>query len=161
MSARRNGIRQRGSGLLGVTALAAGILAMGPACAENGGAGMKEQAVRDAFAAQLAAMTAGDTRALGAMLDEHFVLTHLTGYRQPKAEWLAQMREGRFIYHSMTSTRVSVEWDNARLRLTGDTQTDSTVSGMRRPGGWRLRMTQDYERRDGHWIALNCETSIW
>lgn len=25
----------------------------------------------------------------------------MTGYVQPKAEWLAQMRQGRFVYHSI------------------------------------------------------------
>jgi hypothetical protein len=105
---------------------------------------MSEQGVRDAFTAQLGAMVSGDTTAISGMLDDGFVLTHLTGYRQPKDEWLAQMREnGKY------------------ARLTAQTQTDSTVSGTRRQGGWRLQMVQDYAWRDGKWIALNCVTSIW
>ncbi|WP_460111598.1 nuclear transport factor 2 family protein [Streptomyces sp. YKOK-J1] len=30
-----------------------------------------------------------------------FTLTHMTGYVQPKAAQLAQMRPGRFVYHSI------------------------------------------------------------
>lgn len=106
-------------------------------------------------------MVAGDTQALGTMLDEEFILTHITGLRQPKEGWLAQMRQGRFIYHSMEERSVTVELNSGRARLVGDTQTDSAVSGSRRSNGWRLRMAQDYEWRDGRWIALNCVTSLW
>jgi hypothetical protein len=122
---------------------------------------MSEQGVRDAFTAQLGAMVSGDTTAISGMLDDGFVLTHLTGYRQPKDEWLAQMREGRFIYHRMDEVSVAVEMNGKYARLTAQTQTDSTVSGTRRQGGWRLQMVQDYAWRDGKWIALNCVTSIW
>ncbi len=148
-------------GLIAVSMFIFGMLGAGAAQARSGDTNMTEKAVRDAFTAQLAAMVAGDTEALGAMLDESFVLTHLTGYRQPKQEWLAQMREGRFIYHGMEAHAVTISLNGSRARLTGDTQTDSTVSGSRRQGGWRLRMVQDYERRDGRSIVLRCVTSIW
>ncbi|RYZ77793.1 MAG: DUF4440 domain-containing protein, partial [Proteobacteria bacterium] len=94
-------------------------------------------------------MISGSSKSL--MLDDSFVLTHLTGYRQPKQEWISQMREGRFIYHRMEAHAVTVSLNGSRARLTGDTHTDSTVSGSRRQGGWRLRMVQDYEWSDGQW----------
>lgn len=149
---------------LGLIAISMSLLCMVgsiAAQARSGDTNMTEKAVRDAFTAQLAAMVAGDTEALGAMLDESFVLTHLTGYRQPKQEWISQMREGRFIYHRMEAHAVTVSLNGSRARLTGDTHTDSTASGSRRPGGWRLRMVQDYEWRDGQWTVLRCVTSIW
>lgn len=52
--------------------------------------------VIEAYRAHLQAMTDGDTEALDDMLDDGFALTHITGYEQPKTEWLSQMRAGRF-----------------------------------------------------------------
>ena len=54
--------------------------------------------IRDAvlagYAAEREAMVAGDAEALGALLARDFTLVHITGYRQPKAEWLADVRSG-------------------------------------------------------------------
>jgi hypothetical protein len=52
--------------------------------------------ILDNYRAQLRAMVDGDTEVLGELLTEDFSLTHMTGYVQPKQEWLAQMRAGQF-----------------------------------------------------------------
>jgi ketosteroid isomerase-like protein len=69
--------------------------------------------VRDAvlagYADQRRAMVAGDAEALGELLAGDFTLVHMTGYRQPRAEWLADVRSGAMTYHSMEDVDVSVE----------------------------------------------------
>lgn len=142
---------------LGLTALTFAPIALSPAEAST----ISEQEVKKAFSTQLAAMVTGDVDALELMLDKTFFLTHITGYRQPKQEWLGQMRQGQFIYHRMEEISVTVEMNGARARLVADTQTDSTVSGWRRAGGWRLRLAQNYEWRDSRWVAQDCVTSLW
>jgi len=52
-------------------------------------------AVRANYEAQRRAMVAGDADALGALLADGFTLTHMTGYPQPMAEWLADVRSVR------------------------------------------------------------------
>jgi hypothetical protein len=42
-------------------------------------------------------MTSSDTGALDELLADDFALTHLTGYAQPKNEWLAQLRAGQLV----------------------------------------------------------------
>jgi hypothetical protein len=39
-------------------------------------------------------MSSSDTGALGELLADDFALTHLSGYAQPKNEWLTQLRAG-------------------------------------------------------------------
>ncbi|MFD7117839.1 hypothetical protein ACFWAA_12405 [Streptomyces sp. NPDC059922] len=49
-------------------------------------------------------MVEGDTPSLDDLLDEGLTLTHMTGYVQPTAEWLAEMRPGS------SSTTPSARW---------------------------------------------------
>lgn len=113
----KNVIHRRSPWLRTLAALSTGALlpiATSQAWADERGAGMTEQGVRKAFTAQFAAMVSGNTQVLGEMLDEGFILTHITGHRQPKEEWLAQIRQGRFIYHDMQERVVTVDLNGAR-----------------------------------------------
>ncbi|MGW7528018.1 nuclear transport factor 2 family protein [Streptomyces sp. NPDC054783] len=47
--------------------------------------------------AYLQAMAEGDTEVLDALLDAEFTLTHMTGYVQPRTEWLSQLRAGQSV----------------------------------------------------------------
>lgn len=90
--------------------------------------------------AQLDAMRAGDTAALDSLLTEDFTLTHMTGYQQAKQEWLDEMADGLFIYHSIELVSLTVEGDV----ITARTITDATVYGGR--GTWRLQLKQRFAR---------------
>ncbi len=122
-----------------------------------------EQSTRDkvitAFRAQLQAMVDGDTDALDALLDPGFTLTHITGYEQPKAEWLSQMRAGQFAYHRVEEVDVTVEVASATARVLGRFVTDATVHGTR--ADWRLKLTMDYAREHGKWTALRSAATTW
>ncbi|MER5220614.1 nuclear transport factor 2 family protein [Streptomyces flaveus] len=113
--------------------------------------------VLDAFRAQLRALTDGDTDALDDLLADGSTLTHMTGYVQPKQEWLAQIREGRFDYHSIVDLDVEVDGDTARM--VGRTVTDATVYGTR--ADWRLQLTVDYAYENDAWIVVGSAASTW
>lgn len=105
-------------------------------------------------------MTAGDTDALDDLLDDDFTLSHITGYVQPKAEWLAQMPAGQFIYHAVQHKSATVDGTNMRVRLVGRIVTDATVYGTR--ATWRLKLTMDYIRAGDDRIALNAvAATLW
>ncbi|MDO0917301.1 nuclear transport factor 2 family protein [Streptomyces sp. DT2A-34] len=80
-----------------------------------------------AYRAHLQAMADGDTDALDDLLDDGFTLTHITGYQQPKAEWLSQMRAGQFVYHSVIEKNVTVDVQGDAARLVGRIVTEATV----------------------------------
>jgi ketosteroid isomerase-like protein len=115
--------------------------------------------VIDAYRAHLRAMTEGDTDALDDMLDDDFTLTHITGYRQPKAEWLSQMRAGQFVYHGVEERNVTVDVEGDKARLVGRIVTDATVYGTH--ADWRLQLTMDYAREGDNWIALRSVARTW
>ena len=117
------------------------------------------EAVVRAYRAHLRAMTDGDTAALDAGLDDGFTLTHMTGYVQPKAEWLAEMRAGQFVYHDAKERSTTVEVDGESARLVGRIITDATVYGTR--ASWRLQLTMEYARRNDTWAALRSVATTW
>ncbi|MFF4349756.1 nuclear transport factor 2 family protein [Streptomyces sp. NPDC001530] len=120
--------------------------------------GAQEEVVK-AYRAHLEAMTDGDTEALDDMLDNGFTLTHVTGYVQPKAEWPAQMRAGRFVYHGVAEKEVAVEVAGDAARFVGRIVTDATVYGAH--ANWRLQLAMDYAREDDTWTALRSVATTW
>ena len=115
--------------------------------------------VVEAFRAQLRAMTEGDTESLDALLDDGFTLTHITGYPQPKDEWLSQMRAGQFVYHGIEEKKVTVDVEGDTARLVGRIVTDATVYGTH--ADWPLQLTTDYARENGTWTALRSVATTW
>jgi hypothetical protein len=116
--------------------------------------------LQEAHRAYLDAMLEGDTATLDDLLAENFTLTHMTGYVQPKADWLAQIRQGRFLYHSIEEKDTTYDVDDdGTARLTVRTVTDATVHGTR--AGWRLRLATDYARHNDVWGAQRTVATTW
>lgn len=107
---------------------------------------------------QLDAMGRGDTAALDGLLGDRFTLTHITGYRQPKAEWLTEMRAGQFRYHRIEQRTVSVSVAGDTATLLGRFVVDATVYGSR--SRWRLQLAQTYQR-NGNWTATDSVATTW
>ncbi|WP_328979847.1 nuclear transport factor 2 family protein [Streptomyces canus] len=112
-----------------------------------------------AYRAHLRAMTDGDTDALDDLLDSGFTLTHITGYQQPKAEWLSQMRAGQFVYHSVIEKSVTVDAEGDTARLVGRIVTEATVYGTH--ADWPLQFTMDWARSGETWTALRSVATTW
>ena len=119
--------------------------------------------IRDAvlanYAAQCQAMVAGDADALGALLAEDFTLVHMTGYRQPKAEWLADVRSGQMTYHSVADVEVTVDVSGGSPVLHARTRTEATIWGGH--GVWPLRLRITYRQQGGAWVAAGSVASTW
>lgn len=115
--------------------------------------------VTTAFRAYLQAMLDGDTDALDNLLADGCTLTHITGYVQPKDEWLSQMRAGQFLYHGIEEKRVTVEVEGDTAHVSGRFITDATVYGTR--ANWRLQMTMDYAHVNDTWSVVRSAASTW
>ncbi|MEE1765239.1 nuclear transport factor 2 family protein [Streptomyces sp. SP18BB07] len=112
-----------------------------------------------AYRAHLRAMADGDTDSLDDLLDDGFTLTHITGYQQPKAEWLSQMRAGQFVYHSVIEKNVTVDVEGDTARLVGRIVTEATVYGTH--ADWPLQFTMDWARGGETWTALRSVATTW
>ncbi|WP_129777309.1 nuclear transport factor 2 family protein [Peristeroidobacter soli] len=92
------------------------------------------------------------TDRLSAMLDEGFVLTYMTSYRQRKMEWLSAIDSGRMRYHSAREESVRIDSQGDRAVLVGRSIVTATIYGVR--STWNLQLTVQYERRSGGWSAM-------
>ena len=121
----------------------------------------REEQLRDAWQQFADAMELNDADALGALLDEDFTLGHMTGYRQPRAEWIGDIAKGDTAYHSVRTVELVVEDADADTPVvTARTETDVTIGGER--GSWRTAFTVRYRRAaDGAWTAVSAEGSSW
>ena len=106
-----------------------------------------------------AAMTAADAEALGGLLGEGYVLTHMTGYRQPRAEWIADVSSLAMQYHGMTDQQIEIEAAEDHAVIDARTLTDATIWGSR--GTWRLCLRSRVERRGAGWVFAQTVASTW
>ena len=74
--------------------------------------------VADAYRRQLDAMVTGDVDILNGLLADDYTARHITGYEQPKAEWLAQIRDGHFVYHRIDQQCLDIRVDGDAATLT-------------------------------------------
>jgi hypothetical protein len=80
------------------------------------------------------AMVDSNTVGIAALTTDDFVLVHLTGYQQPRAEWFDVVESGEFDYHRITPDpgSISIDVDGASAAMKGRGGFDATIYGTLR-----------------------------
>ncbi|WP_425860889.1 nuclear transport factor 2 family protein [Arthrobacter sp. TWP1-1] len=115
--------------------------------------------IRAVFEDECEAMVRGDSDALNELLTYEFTLTHMTGYVQPKDEWMDDVRTHQMQYHSMGQVDLVADLDAGAPVLTARTITDATIWGGR--GTWQLQLRSWFENIDGEWLISRTVASVW
>ena len=105
-------------------------------------------------------MISKDTAALGKLLDDDFVLVHMTGMRQPKKEYLKTISNGTLNYFSCEDSEINTYIQGKKARLTGKSKVNAAVFG----GGrniWRLQLDIDLISKDGYWLITEIRASTY
>lgn len=108
--------------------------------------------ILSAYRAMYRAMLDGRTDRLDALLDDQYWLTHITGYRQPKREWLSAIDSGEMRYHSAQERSVTIDVSGDTAVLVGRSLVTATIYGAR--GTWNLQLTTNYARMNDKWMAM-------
>ena len=106
------------------------------------------------------AMIAKDIPALSAVLDDSFVLVHMTGMRQPKAAFLKAGANGTLNYASAEHDSMDVTISGDRATLIGKSRVHAAVFG----GGWHTwRLEQDLQlvKKWDHWLITLAEAGTY
>jgi len=112
-----------------------------------------------AYRTMHAAMVDGDTEVLQASLSPDFTLAHMTGYVQPRDEWLQHIQSGQMRYFASTEDSVSVTVEAKSARLRGQNRVRADIWGAR--GTWPLQLDIDFELRDGVWLMTQARASTY
>lgn len=104
-------------------------------------------------------MIARDISSMNKILDEHYTLTHMTGYVQPKSEWFDEVQKESMKYYSAKEVSHSVKINGDKADVTVQNLVDARIWGSRNI--WRLQQNMQMEKRNGKWIIIKSAASTF
>jgi hypothetical protein len=105
-------------------------------------------------------MLAADTRSLKPLLADGFALVHITGYAQPRDEWLAHIDNGRMRYFSAEEAEMPViKVDSHTATLRGRNRVKASIWGAQ--GTWPLQLDIDFALVDGRWLMRHARATTY
>ena len=99
------------------------------------------------------AMTEADTDTMRQIVSEDMTFTHMSGRRQTREEYFADVADGSLRYYTIGMEKPVVKVDGDKATVTYTSVLNADAYGAR--GTFRIQGTHRYERRDGAWIAVN------
>ena len=99
------------------------------------------------------AMTEADIDQLREIISEDMVFTHMSGLKQTREEYFADIASGRLKYFTIgiANPRIHIDGDTAEISFTSIL--NANAYGAR--GTYRMPGTHRYEMRGDRWIAVN------
>ena len=99
------------------------------------------------------AMTDADIDKMREIISEDMTFTHMSGRRQSREEYFADIEKGRLNYFTIGIENPSITVDGNVAEITFTSILNANAYGAR--GTYRMTGTHRYEKRDGEWIAVN------
>lgn len=106
------------------------------------------------------AMIAKDVPTLNRVHANEFVLTHMTGMRQPKNAYIQAIADGTLNYYSAEHEKIDINIDGNHATLTGLSHVSAAVFGGGRHT-WRLQLSFNLAKHDGHWQFTSAQASTY
>lgn len=120
-----------------------------------------EEVITALYRQENQAMVNKDVVTLNQILDPTMTLCHMTGYVQPKMEWIDQIQNGEMIYYSSIEEHIkNVQVDGDRANLIGQNQVKASVWGSS-ASTWPLQMKVKFAKKDGQWIIISQVASTY
>ena len=119
-----------------------------------------KQELQDLYHTMWQHMLSKNIAELGKLHDDNFVLTHMTGMRQNKKEYLAAIEDGNLNYISEKTENIIIDVKDGKGTLTGQSRVLATVFGGSEHV-WPLQLHFEVERKDGKWILKECTASTY
>ena len=116
--------------------------------------------IRQAYIRMYDGMISKDERILDEVLDDSFVLVHMTGMRQPKQAFIKAVLNGTLNYYSAEHENTPVEIKGDTAVLTGQSYVAAAVfSGGR--SNWHLQQKCSLKKTDGVWRITRSVASTY
>lgn len=85
----------------------------------------------------------------------------MTGYVQPKQEWLKQIQNGDMKYYSSKEEKIKdIQIDGNHASLVGQSKVKASVWGSS-VSVWPLQMKMEFVKNNGKWITANQVASTY
>lgn len=119
-----------------------------------------EQLIREVYIRMYEAMIAKDGSVLREVLDDSFVLVHMTGMRQPKEAFIKAVLNGTLNYYSAEHENMPVEISGDTALLIGQSCVTAAVFGGGRQG-WHLQQKCSMKKTGGIWKITGSVASTY
>ena len=112
------------------------------------------------YRAMYRAMIAKDSVELDKLLDDCFVLVHITGMQHNKQAFIQSVKNGTLNYYSEELYEAVVQEHGNNASFTGKSYVNATVFGGGRHT-WRLQLDIQFELVNGEWLITKAVASTW
>ena len=116
--------------------------------------------IKQRYEKMCAAMIKKDREALENVLDDSYVLVHMTGMRQSKSEFINAVMDGTLNYYSAVHESESVDITGDTAVVVGRSYVQAAVFG----GGkhyWHLQQTCSLKKTNGNWKITRSVASTY
>lgn len=111
-----------------------------------------KEAIIDLYRRENKAMVDKDIVTLNQILAPTMQLTHMTGYVQPKLEWIDQIQNGQMKYFSSVEENIKdIKIYGNHASLIGQNKVKASIWGSG-VATWPLQMKVNFTKVDGKWI---------
>jgi hypothetical protein len=120
----------------------------------------EKEVLADRYRKMYEGMISKDMELLDEVLDESFVLIHMTGMKQSKSEFMRYVKQGTLNYFSAEHKSIHVEISGADAVLIGQSRIEAAVFG----GGkskWNLQQKLSLEKKTGVWYITRSVASMY
>ena len=118
------------------------------------------QQIEQLYQQMYRAMVEKDTATLGRVHADDFVLIHMTGMRQSKAEYIRAIADGTLNYYSATHDNIEISAKGDSATLTGRSRVSAAVFGGGRHT-WRLQLRFTLRRNPDGWRFTSSQASTY
>ena len=118
------------------------------------------QQIEQLYQRMYRAMVEKDIATLDSLHAPEFVLTHMTGMRQSKRQYLGAIADGTLNYYSAVHEHMDIGIDGDKAALTGRSRVTAVVFGGGRHT-WPLQLTFDLVKRDGRWLLIGSRATTY
>lgn len=116
-----------------------------------------EKEVLDCFVEYQQALIDKDEDKLDQLLADDYTLTHMSGKKQTKSEFIAEVMNGTLNYFKSEIADPNILFDDdENATFIADVKLTAKVYGT--DGSWTLNTVMDFKKINGHWIIGKWDT---
>lgn len=119
-----------------------------------------KEKIENSYRQMYQGMIEKDRSILAEVLDDSFVLVHMTGMRQSKAEFIRAVENGTLNYYSADHQRLDTDINGDSAVLIGQSSVNAAVFG----GGrctWRLQLKMKLIKKSDTWKICESAASTY
>lgn len=120
-----------------------------------------EQEIIDLYRRENKAMVEKDINTLNQILASSMELTHMTGYVQPKMEWIDQIQNEEMKYYSSDEEAIEdIKINGDKASFVGKNRVKARIWGGS-ISTWPLQMKMYFAKENGKWIIVKQVASTY